>query len=250
MPRFLVVEREPISHDIDNQTRTLFKKQSITEETATATATATTVADQKGGPLSVDRLTVGWNDPTVGREEFVIDNPMGFFSAVYKNSDFTGLTAYQVEAKDELDLYYQMVIFDKHFNLGTFLAFSKMWQPSKYNAPSTLIYYKSELVLVSAVLNQIDPEIKKELLEGKCGVEFFPTAAARPWITPELAKQMWLIYNDPRGLLIKAGSWNSAAGFNCATPDKDATYARIIPMDTLPCLKSLTSVKSLPSSTL
>lgn len=142
------------------------------------------------------------------------------------------ITSVILDAKDELDAYYQMVMADHCFDLASIVsAWNDKPNPSnhRFSDPSTLV--------IRSILEQLDPDVRVEISAyGNAEPGSLP-AECRTWITPVLAKQMWLIYNDPRDLDVTlTGNDSASLSMHHAVPMRDRPNARLVPLDSIPSI--------------
>jgi hypothetical protein len=194
------------------------------ERTNSSASLSTQSSGKDAGTGKETTLQISWHIlPTNAiqpcRRTCALDKPGALMDAIGEPGC---LSAHEIEATSELDAYHRMVLKDHHFSLEQFLTLWRLWQPNKNGCAP-------EHAIMRSVFADLDPATQKQLLLE--GSEYlFP----RTWITPALAKRMWLAYNDPRPLLLEDAQWGSALGFNCAIPAEHLTYARILPIQSIP----------------
>lgn len=223
MPRFLVVERLALSRDMEKAGVDMF-------------------VDAKASVVDVkaNEMLVTWQS-VKGPEKRVLTDVSALHTSLYKN--FSPSVAYHIDAKDELELYHQFVLRDKHFSLSSFLFMWQLSQPKilNPNVPDRKICDKSffpvQRTHMFAIFQGLDAATQKLLLAND------PASGSRAWITPQMAKQMWLVYNDPRDLRFVSGHSATAIGYNSADPDNERRFAQIIPVADIP-VKSYDAIKS------
>jgi hypothetical protein len=193
------------------------------------------VQDQKTPPEKT--LTVSWNAGSDCAEHVprYVTDPTALFRAVYDEKvPFKSMETYQIEAKDEADAYHEMVLKDHAFNLENLLYLWQLWTKHGGLAPERSLLWTVFVQLDSTLqtqLNTLDPCLlgAKDADAQPVLAEIHPLLENRKWITPSVAKQLWLIYNDPRDLLIGA-TYGSAAGIHCADPFESREYAQLTPL--------------------
>ncbi len=182
-------------------------------------------------------LTVSWNTGSdgTGRVPRYVTDPNALFRAVYDEKvPFKSMETYQIEAKDEADAFHQMVLKDHAFNLENLLYLWQLWTKHGGLAPERSLLWTVFVQLESTLqtqLNTLAPCVlgARDADAQPVLAEIHPLLEDRKWITPSVAKQLWLIYNDPRDLLIGA-SYGSAAGILCANPFESREYAQLTPL--------------------
>lgn len=243
MPRFLIVESLPVANDsdLDPKASALFKPMPpspVAANDSKVTAADGKACDVKAAAVEADakELVVNWNtNGCGGKEQRVLSDPATLYELLYLGAPvkkMTGLSAYQIEAKDELDAYYQLVIKNRHFDLEQFITACQK-QPTRFqghtpNPPSITHYCMPQRALTWSFVKHQEKSAQKIIMETH------PLVISHSWITPQIAKEMFLIYNDPRRLTISDENYGSAIGFNNAEPLKDLHRVRLIALDAVP----------------
>jgi hypothetical protein len=225
MIKFVVFVKNSIDSDddsVDKDVERLIQPSTLTAATTAAAGMAFTVNSKEGR-----------------RQVYSVTDRAALYASLYEKpkKDKLGnldlpLTTFQFLAKDELDAYYRLVMNDCEFNLKCFIDGWKDYRTnltppraaaSAAYANNNVPYISPEGVLLEHVFGQLSSQTQQNLLENK--------EEGRDWITLALAKQMWLIYNDPFPRMAVKGDYGSSLSFNNAIPHHHLRHACLILME-------------------
>lgn len=217
MLRYIVVVHDPLVN-------TVALNHLVTEST-NGVAAATTAAAAPG-------MCFTTNDIIGDRKVYSVKNPAAIYSTLYDGPK-SSISTFEFMANNDLDAYYRLVINNREFDLQTFINGWRRYRetigPQKMAfsagySKSRIPYIPADGILLEHVFGQLSPKKQTELLEEK-------ETCPRDWITPELAKQMWLIYNDSLPQMAIGNVYESSLSFNNAVPLKHLRHAVLVRAD-------------------
>jgi hypothetical protein len=179
-----------------------------------AAAPSTIVAkDGKSGAKTgdIDGKTVGLKDFVVVRYDAAALDPR-------KKADGAVLwKAWRIQAASEDDAYLQMVRNDICFSLVSIIGF---WAHLIYPDPDNRTF-------LTRIINEAPVAVRDQLVKSLNS----PASMPRDWITPSIARRLWIIHND-----------SSDKGLQDYTPPDKRYSARLVAVDAIPATSPTSAI--------